>query len=95
MAMETVLALGLAMGRTIVMPPSKKMYLLGHGDNHQRNHFSFADFFPIYEIAQEHVGMQVMSMQEYLEKEGMNGKLINKVRSSDLIKHVLRRLIPY
>jgi hypothetical protein len=46
------------MGRTLVMPPQKKMYLLAKGDNKQRKYFSFVDFFPIEEMAQEHVGLK-------------------------------------
>jgi hypothetical protein len=36
MAMESVIGLAVAMGRTLVMPPQKKMYLLGRGDGKQR-----------------------------------------------------------
>lgn len=36
MAMESVIGLAVAMGRTLVMPPQKKMYLLGKGDHKQR-----------------------------------------------------------
>ena len=79
MAMESVIGLSIAMGRTLVMPPQKKMYLLGKGDNKQRKHFSFVDFFPIEEMASEHVGLDVISMKEYLEKEAMTGKLRNRV----------------
>ena len=77
MAMESVIALAVAMGRTLVMPPQKKMYLLGKGDKGQRSHFDFADFFPIYEMAQEHIGLDVISMKEYLTREGVTGKLTN------------------
>ena len=79
MAMESVIGLAIAMGRTLVMPPQKKMYLLGKNDNHQSNHFSFVDFFPIEEMAKEHVGLDVITMQEYLQQEAMTGKLKNKV----------------
>eukprot|EP00980_Cylindrotheca_fusiformis_P020765 scaffold7755_cov104-Cylindrotheca_fusiformis.AAC.10 len=36
MAMESVIGLAIAMGRTLVMPPQKKMYLLAKGDHKQR-----------------------------------------------------------
>ncbi len=66
------------MGRTLVMPPEKRMYLLGKSDNRQKQHFSFIDFYPIEEIAAEHVGLDIISMKEYLETQAMTGKLTNK-----------------
>jgi hypothetical protein len=81
MAMESVIGLSIAMGRTLVMPPQKKMYLLAKNDNKQRKHFSFVDFFPIEEMAQEHVGLDVITMKEYLETQALTGTLINKVRT--------------
>ena len=63
----------------LIMPPQKKMYLLGRGDRTQKKHFSFVDFFPIEEMALENLGLDVISMKEYLEKEAMTGKLVNKV----------------
>lgn len=66
------------MGRTLVMPPEKKMYLLGNDNNRQKKHFSFIDFYPIEEIAAEHVGLDIISMKEYLETQAMTGNLKNK-----------------
>lgn len=65
MAMETVFALALAMGRTLVIPPEKSMYLLGKRDNQQKKHFSFIDFYPIDDIAAEHVGLNIISSKYY------------------------------
>eukprot|EP00538_Stauroneis_constricta_P000684 CAMPEP_0119551132 /NCGR_PEP_ID=MMETSP1352-20130426/4475_1 /TAXON_ID=265584 /ORGANISM="Stauroneis constricta, Strain CCMP1120" /LENGTH=528 /DNA_ID=CAMNT_0007597141 /DNA_START=65 /DNA_END=1651 /DNA_ORIENTATION=+ len=62
MSMETVLAIAVATGRTLVLPPSQQMYLL-HGKT-----FSFADFFPLEEIAAEHEGLEVITMQQFLER---------------------------
>jgi hypothetical protein len=81
MAMESTIGLAIGMGRTLVMPPQKKMYLLGKNDNKQRQHFSFIDFFPIEDAADHNDALNVISMEDYLQKEGMNGKLINKVRT--------------
>jgi hypothetical protein len=75
MAMESTIGLSIPMGRTLVMPPQKRMYNLGKGDNEQQKHFSFADFFPIYEVAQEHDGLKVISMEDYLKQHAMTGKL--------------------
>eukprot|EP00934_Nitzschia_sp_Nitz4_P005279 Nitzschia sp. Nitz4//scaffold153_size53422//29133//31264//NITZ4_006764-RA/size53422-augustus-gene-0.42-mRNA-1//1//CDS//3329537271//5269//frame0 len=78
MAMESVFGLAMAMGRTLVMPPEKKMYLLGKTDNKQKKHFSFVDFYPIEEMAKDNAGFDVISMKEYLETQAMTGKLRNK-----------------
>jgi hypothetical protein len=55
------------------------MYLLGKNNGGQRHHFSFVDFFPIEEMAKDNKAFEVVSMKEYLEEEGMKGKLINQV----------------
>jgi len=78
MAMESTIMLAIAMGRTLVMPPQKKMYLLGKNQGGQRHHFSFVDFFPIEEMAEENKAFNVISMKEYLEEEAMKGNLINR-----------------
>jgi hypothetical protein len=62
MSMETVLALAFATGRVLVLPPSQKMYLLG------KNDFSFADFFPLPEIAKEHAGLEIITMEQFLQE---------------------------
>jgi hypothetical protein len=64
MSMETVLTMAVATGRTLVLPPSQQMYLLGSVS------FSFADFFPLHKIASEHAGLEVISMQTFLERVG-------------------------
>ncbi|KAL3937356.1 MAG: hypothetical protein SGBAC_007523 [Bacillariaceae sp.] len=69
MSMETVLAMAIATGRVLVLPPSQKMYLLGGTD------FSFADFFPLHSIAKEHPGLEIITMKQFLEET--NGKLKN------------------
>jgi hypothetical protein len=60
MSMETVLTMALAMGRVLVLPPSQKMYLLGGTT------FNFADFFPLQELAEEHAGLEIISMEQFL-----------------------------
>ena len=69
MAMETVFALALAMGRTLVIPPEKSMYLLGKQDNKQKKHFSFIDFYPIDDIAGEYIGLNIVSSKSSLHEE--------------------------
>jgi hypothetical protein len=60
--METVLTLALAMGRVLVLPPSQKMYLLG------KTNFNFADFFPLQELAEEHEGLEIITMEQFLRE---------------------------
>jgi hypothetical protein len=55
------------------------MYLLGKGDGKQQKHFSFIDFFPLEELAKEHVGFDIISMRQYLEQEAMTGHMKNKI----------------
>ncbi|KAG7347749.1 GDP-fucose protein O-fucosyltransferase [Nitzschia inconspicua] len=62
MSMETVLTMALAMGRVLVLPPSQKMYLLG------KTNFNFADFFPLQELAEEHEGLEIITMEQFLEE---------------------------
>jgi hypothetical protein len=62
-----------------VQPPDKKMYLLGKADDKQKKHFGFSDFFPLEELAQEHVGLDIITMQQYLQQEAMTGHLKNKM----------------
>jgi hypothetical protein len=80
MAMETVLALAFAMGRTLVLPPEKEMYLLTkatgkHGE--QKKTFSFNDFFHMDAIHNEHVGLNIITMKEFLETVAMQGQLVD------------------
>lgn len=78
MSMESTICLAVAMGRTLVMPPQKKMYLLGNNKKGQQHHFNFVDFFPIEEMAADNKAFEVVSMKEYLEEEALKGKLTNR-----------------
>jgi len=55
--METIIAIAFAMGRTLVLPPEDRMYLLGKGKDkageEQRKHFSFNHFFNMEAIHNE------------------------------------------
>jgi GDP-fucose protein O-fucosyltransferase len=80
MAMETVLAMAAAMGRTLVLPPEKEMYLLRtssgkHGA--QKNTFSFHDFFPMDAIHHEHIGLDIITMETFLQTEAMTGHMMD------------------
>ena len=73
MQMELVLVFAYATGRTLVLPPDQPMYLLNLGKGHQKAH-SFADFFPFDYI---NTRMNVISMEEYMKREGITGMLRN------------------
>jgi hypothetical protein len=53
------------------------MYLLGQNQKGQQHHFSFADFFPIEEMARDNAAFDVISMEEYLTVEGLGGNLVH------------------
>jgi len=78
MAMETVVVMAHAMGRTLVLPPGQRMYLLGKNRDKQKTHFSFADFFHLDSINLEHAGIDIISTEEFLLREAMTGNLKNK-----------------
>lgn len=47
----------------------------GHTGAKQRGDFSFANFFHMESIADEHEGLEVITMKEFLEREGLTGNL--------------------
>lgn len=73
-----MVGLALATGRTLVLPPQKRMYLLRQNEGKQRTHFDFNDFFPMEQMAKENSALELISMQEFLEKEAMSGNLRDK-----------------
>jgi hypothetical protein len=80
MAFETTLALAVAMGRVLVLPPEQPMYLLEKKkhDKHQREQrtsFSFQHFFDLEAIRNEYAGVEIISMQEFLEREALAGMI--------------------
>ena len=74
---ETALVMSHAMGRTLVLPPEQRFYLLGKQDTSQKTDFDFGDFFHLDSIAVEHEGFNVISSEEFLHRLGTTGKLIN------------------
>jgi len=75
MSMETAVAMAHAMGRTLVMPPDQRMYLLGKTDKHSKNTLSFEDFYHFDSVALEHAGVEVISTEEFLEREIISGNI--------------------
>jgi len=68
MAMETILVIAHAMGRTLVLPPEDRMYLLGQK-------LDFHDFFNLDKMSRDHAGIDIISMEEFLTRE--KGKLLD------------------
>jgi hypothetical protein len=85
MQMETVLVFAAATGRTLVLPPDQPMYLLNKGKGHENEHH-FADFFPFDEIVKDN-RVNVISMEDYLTKEALQGTLRVSLRSLDTVYH--------
>ena len=69
MAMETALLMSHAMGRTLVLPPQHKIYNFNTS-------FGFKDLFHLDAISGEHKGFEVITMEEFLEREAMKGKMV-------------------
>jgi len=78
MAMETVVVMAHAMGRTLVIPPGQGMYLLRKDKGKQNIHFSFADFFHLDSLDREHEGIDIITTEEFLLREAMTGHLVDK-----------------
>jgi hypothetical protein len=73
MSMEIIFVVAAATGRTLVLPPKAPLYLLHH--NEANKHKGFADFYPLMNPAfQKRV--KVISMQEFLEKEGGSAGIV-------------------
>mmetsp|Transcript_31566 Transcript_31566/g.66394 ORF Transcript_31566/g.66394 Transcript_31566/m.66394 type:complete len:601 (+) Transcript_31566:86-1888(+) len=70
MAFETMTVLAHAMGRTLVLPPSQGMYWL-------QNPFSFDEFYDMEKISAEHSGLDIITMEQFLNTEAMSGNLKN------------------
>jgi GDP-fucose protein O-fucosyltransferase len=78
MSMETTLALAVAMGRTLVLPPAIRMKRMDNNTG-QKSHLHFGDFFPLFELAAEHRFIDIISMQQFLEFEAIQqGSLRHK-----------------
>ncbi len=70
-----MLILAHAMGRTLVMPPRRQM---AHGMQSYTsggNAVSFSDFFDIEAVGAKQKGLQIITMEQFLEREAVNGHL--------------------
>lgn len=79
MAMECLLVVAHATGRTIVAPPPQHLYLLSekhkhHGEKNFHYKTGFEDFYDL-ELLKSQQGLHIMHMEEFLAKEGVTGQL--------------------
>jgi hypothetical protein len=58
-----------------VIPPATRMVFMDLGHNDQKLHFELSDFFPFAEMVAENEGLDIISMEQYLQSEAMTGKL--------------------
>jgi hypothetical protein len=72
MAMETVVAMASSMGRTLVLPPEQRLLFPDLGEKAK---FTFGDFFHFDSVANEHIGIDVISFDEFLQREALTGNL--------------------
>ena len=82
---ENVMLMAHVMGRTLVMPPKRQ---LAHGlrDVNGRKIVSFSDFYDIATISAEQSGLNIISMEQFLEREALNGNLKGQYPPDNRIK---------
>jgi GDP-fucose protein O-fucosyltransferase len=78
MAMETLIGIAIATGRTLVLPPERKISMLNTAHDEvatDRSTFTFADFFNMEAIAREHKGLNIITTTQFLERHVMTGEV--------------------
>jgi hypothetical protein len=77
--METMVAFAVSSGRTLVLPPKQMFYSMsefkGNNGKSQQAIFSLKDLFPLERVAWEHSGLEIITMQQFLEREAMAGNI--------------------
>jgi len=78
MAFETAIALSIAMGRILVLPPTTNFYLLSKRRHGKNTPLGVSDFFHLDSVEAEHATTGVfrtMSMNDFLHREALTGNL--------------------
>lgn len=70
--------LAIATGRTLVLPPEQRMYLLAKNRGKEKTDFSFADFFPMHDLAKENDGLHMITTEQFLKEVAMTGQMRDK-----------------
>eukprot|EP00597_Dinobryon_sp_UTEXLB2267_P001604 CAMPEP_0170076738 /NCGR_PEP_ID=MMETSP0019_2-20121128/13684_1 /TAXON_ID=98059 /ORGANISM="Dinobryon sp., Strain UTEXLB2267" /LENGTH=426 /DNA_ID=CAMNT_0010288625 /DNA_START=369 /DNA_END=1649 /DNA_ORIENTATION=- len=72
MAAETAMLFAHATGRTLVLPPQEKWYLLDKGSHPDENKASFRMFFDLSKVSE---AMKIISMEQFLDTVAFKGLL--------------------
>jgi GDP-fucose protein O-fucosyltransferase len=81
MIMETILALAVTTGRTLVLPPEGEITMLNTAHDKvdtERKLFTYKDFFNMDAISAEHSGLNIISTTEFLERHVLTGEVTGK-----------------
>jgi hypothetical protein len=87
MSLETIITMAISMGRTIVLPPEQPMYLWNkrkHKKKNQKNRFNFHDFYHLKETEEEHPGIKIITMTEFLQQAAKEGFFKDKETGKQL-----------
>lgn len=74
-----MLVLAHAMGRTLVIPPRRQITHGFQPDIRVGNAMSFGDFYDIEAIGARQKGLNIITMEQFLEREALNGKLQSNI----------------
>lgn len=88
-SLETIIVMAIAMGRTLVMPPEQKMYLLDKSDNQSKNTFSkntfsFKHVYDLESVVSMYDGLNIISMEDYMRKETIFGNTTDPVKKKKI-----------
>lgn len=77
LGLENVILMAHSMGRTLVLPPKRQM---AHGmmDKNGSKIVSFQDFYDISAINNKQKGLNIITMEQFLEREAVDGHLTDK-----------------
>ena len=75
LGLENMFVLAHAMGRTLVIPPRRQIAHGMQSDATGGNAVSFSDFYDIEAISAKQHGLNIITMEQFLEREALNGNL--------------------
>lgn len=81
MAAETSIIFSHITGRTLVLPPKTKFYLLDKNNDGKDNESTFSTFFDLFKLAN---GMDIISMEQFLETVAKKPGLLNASYPSNI-----------
>lgn len=86
MGFETVIAMAIVMGRTLVLPPNQPLSVIWHGagpkrnsTDNQKNTYNFYDFYNLTRLTETYENLKIVTMDQYLEEQGLTGKLKSQI----------------